>query len=81
MEAEVGKLCEALNEGNMSGIMQGHKGPEEPAGQILRRVGSCLGRGEGVLGSDGVLGWKAMELTREVLEMSGQYTERGADQD
>jgi hypothetical protein len=41
MEAEVGKLCEALNEGNMAGIMRGHKALKSQQDKYCGELGAA----------------------------------------
>jgi hypothetical protein len=80
MEAEIGRLCEALSKGNMAGIVRGHK---TLTSQLDKYYGGLEATRdwENVSSDSMELWWRvATELTLVVLEMSGRYMGRGAEQ-
>ncbi len=81
MEVEVNKVLRALEEGNMAGITHGHRVLKD---QLEKYHGGldAVKDGEKVsLDPTGVWQQKAAELTKEVMEKSGRYMERGTDED
>ncbi len=81
MEAEVNRVRRVLEEGNMAGITHGHRVLKD---QLEKHRGGLdtLRDGEKVSADPtGVWQQKVADLTKEVMEKSGRYMERGTDED
>jgi hypothetical protein len=81
MEAEVNRVRKALEEGNMAGIMHGHRVLKD---QLENDSGGldAVRDGEKVSWDPtGIWQQKVEDLTKEVMEKSDRYMERGTDED